>query len=61
MEQITKKQMDVLIENGILKNTREGIVTPDGMPTGFYQTRNKKYIEEKYVCIAKDLIVEKVL
>ena len=61
MEQITQEQINALIENGILRNTREGIVNTDGLPAGFYKTRHKKYIEEKYLYIAKTLVTDKVV
>jgi len=61
MEQITKEQMNALIKNGVLRNTREGIVNTDGLPAGFYRTRHKKYIEEKYLYIAKTLVTDKVV
>jgi len=61
MEPITKEQLNALIENGILKNTREGIINNDGLPAGFYKTRHKRYIEEKYLYIAKTLVTDKVV
>lgn len=52
---ITQKEMNTLLKNGIIKHTARGIVSKDGKPTGFYRTKTNRYIEDKYVDIAKSL------
>lgn len=52
---ITKQEMDKLFKHGIIKQTSYGIVSKLGKPTGFYKTKTNRYIEDKYVNIAKDL------
>lgn len=55
MRVITKEEMKILLENGILRNTNKGIVDCREYLVGFYRTRNKRYIEDKYVEIARSL------
>lgn len=55
MKQISKEEMDLLLKNGIVRNSNDGIVDKQGYNVGFYRTRNRRYIEDKYVDIAKDL------
>lgn len=55
INQITKKEMDKLFKHGILKQTAKGIVNKEGKPTGFFGTRTKRYIEDKYIEIARKL------
>ena len=55
IKEITKRELEILFENGIIKNSRRGIVNKHGDLTGFCTTRNKKYIENKYVNIARKL------
>lgn len=52
---ITNKEMKKLYKNGIIRQTDLGIVSKDGRPTGFYGTKTKRYIEDKYVEIAQQL------
>ena len=47
--------MKKLYQNGVIKQTSLGIVSKEGKPTGFYGTKNKKYIEDKYVDIAREI------
>lgn len=53
---ITKREMDILFTNGILRNTNEGIIGKDGWPAGYTTTCNKAYIQDKYVDMARELI-----
>lgn len=46
--------MNALMNNGILRNSHHGIVDKNGFTVGFYKTRNKRYIEDKYVAIARE-------
>ena len=55
MKEITVAEMKKLFNAGVIKNTRHGIVDQDGNLTGYKTTRNKRYIEGKYVDIAQSL------
>ena len=56
MKEVTKKEMEVLIVNKVVSNTIRGFVDSKGNVVGFYRTRHKRYLEDKYVDIAKKLI-----
>lgn len=56
MKLITKEEMNTLLKNGIVRNSHNGMVDKRGFTVGFYRTRNKRYIEDKYVGIARKLI-----
>ena len=45
--------MELLIKNEVVRNSSKGFV--DKNQIGFYRTRNRRYIEDKYVDIAKKL------
>jgi len=53
---ITKNEMNVLVKNGIIRNTRKGFINKSGFVIGYYRTRTKRYIEDKYVDMAKKLL-----
>ena len=53
MKLITKDEMNVLFDKGYLRNTKRGIVDRRDNVVGFYRTRNKRYIEDRYVGIAR--------
>ena len=55
LKEVTKEQMDLLIKNGVVHNSGKGFVDKNKTQIGFYRTRNKRYIEDKYVDIAKKL------
>lgn len=55
MKRITNEEMKKLFKHGIVRHTSKGIVNNDGNPTGFYRTRTSRYIEDKYVDMAKSL------
>lgn len=55
MKFITKEEMELLIKNGYLSNSRKGIVDRCGNNVGYYRTRNKRYIEDRYADIAAKL------
>ncbi len=55
MKEIKKEEMELLIKNNVIRNTIRGYEDRRGNSTGFYRTRNKRYIEDKYVDIAKRL------
>ena len=52
---IERYQLNKLFTNGIIKHSTYGIVSQDDKPTGFYRTKTKLYIEDKYVEIAREL------
>jgi hypothetical protein len=53
---IEKEMVDLLIDNGVLKNTHNGIVGKDDMPVGYMKTVHKRYIEDDYAIIANELV-----
>lgn len=55
MKEITKKELETLIKNGYVRNSNKGLVDPRENTVGFYRTRNKRYIEDKYAEIARNL------
>lgn len=55
MREISKKEIAALTHEKIIVNTHNGFVNKFGNTIGFYRTRNKRYIEDKYVDIAKRL------
>lgn len=56
MKEIKSNEMKELLQNKIVKNTNKGLVNQNGDIVGFYRTRNKRYIEDKYADMAKSLI-----
>jgi hypothetical protein len=52
---VTKDEMKKLIAKGYILNTKRGYVDQRGSSIGFYKTRNKIYIRDKYADIAKTL------
>lgn len=55
MKEVTKEQVELLIKNGVVRNSSKGFVDKNENQIGFYRTRNRRYIEDKYVDIAKKL------
>lgn len=55
MKEIKKAEMELLKKNNMIHNSGKGYVDKSGNVIGFYRTRNKRYIEDKYVDIAKRL------
>lgn len=55
LKEVTKEQMELLIKNGVVRNSSKGFVDKNENQIGFYRTRNRRYIEDKYVDIAKEL------
>lgn len=56
MKQINNEEMKKLINNKYVYNSKKGFVDKNGNIVGFYRTKNKRYIEDKYVDIAKKLL-----
>lgn len=52
---ITRKEINILIENGIIHNSYNGIVDSKNNPVGYYAAKTKVYIEDKYVDIARKI------
>lgn len=49
---ISKNEIEKLLSEGVIKNTRYGYVNRNGESVGFYRTKGgaaKRYIEDKYV------------
>ena len=55
IKQVTKEEMNKLIENGYIHNTSRGFKDSRGREVGFRNTRNKKFIDDKFADIAKRL------
>ena len=59
LKEVTKEQIELLIKNGVVCNSVKGFIDKNKNQIGFYRTRNKRYIEDKYVDIAKKLSLRK--
>ena len=49
---ISKNEIEKLLSEGVIRNTRRGYIDKNGYPVGFYRTKGvakKRYIEDKYV------------
>ena len=49
---ISKNEIEKLLSEGVIRNTRYGYVNRNGESVGFYRTKGaaaKRYIEDKYV------------
>jgi len=55
LKEITKKEMEALIEKGVIRNSTRGYVKQNGDIVVFYRPRHRRYLEDKYVDIAKKL------
>ena len=55
MKEIKKEAVELLEKKNIIRNSSKGYVDKYGNKVGFYRTRNKRYIEDKYVNISKRL------
>ena len=55
LKEITKKEMEALLKNGVIRNSDRGFIKTNGDVVGFYRTRHRRYLEDKYVDIAKKL------
>ena len=55
MKEIKKETIELLERKRVIRNSGKGYVDKFGNVIGFYRTRNKRYIEDKYVDIAKRL------
>lgn len=55
LKEVTKEQMELLVKKRIVFNSSKGFIDKNNNQIGFYRTRNKRYIEDKYVDIARRL------
>lgn len=55
MKAISKETMELLERKKIIRNSNKGYVDQSGNVVGFYRTRHKRYIEDKYADISKEL------
>ena len=55
MKEIKKEEVELLLKRKFIKNSSNGLVDKHGNSVGFYRTRNKRYIEDKYADIVKKL------
>lgn len=52
IKEISKKEMNLLIAKGIIRNTSRGYVDKNGNDIGFYRTKGvarKRYVKDKFV------------
>lgn len=57
IKEITKQEMDLLINKGIIINTNHGYVDSKGNDIGFYRTKGvarKRYVKDKYVNLLRN-------
>ena len=55
MKEITKEGLEALVKNKYIFNSPRGYVDKRGYEVGFYRTKNKRYIEEKFADLSKEL------
>ncbi len=55
MKEITKKGIETLIDNNLLHNSPKGYVDINNCVVGFYRTKHKRYIEDKYVNVIQSI------
>ena len=49
---ISKNEIEKLLSEGVIRNTKRGYIDRNGNPVGYYRTKGvakKRYIEDKYV------------
>lgn len=59
IKEISIKELNALLEKGILKNTNDGYVNQRGYHVGYYRTSgsaHKRYIEDWYVKRAREIL-----
>jgi hypothetical protein len=55
MKQITSEEMRILEKNKKIVNTKYGYIDTNGNPIGFKNTRHRKYVESRFVDMAREL------
>lgn len=58
LKEISKEEVQILEKNNLIHNTVRGYVNRRGESVGFYRTRNKRYIEDRFADTAKRLLNE---
>lgn len=54
---ITRKEINLLLKNKIIRNTHKGMIdNNNNNQVGYYCTKTKIYIEDKYVNIARKIL-----
>ena len=48
MKEISKEKVEKLISKNVIRNTVSGLVDKNGRAIGYYRTKNKRYIEDKF-------------
>ena len=56
MKEITREEMNLLFEEGILAATERGIVDNRGSLVSYTKTKHKRYIMDDYADIAHNLV-----
>lgn len=59
IKQITKKELQKLLDAGILRNSHNGFINERGYHVGYYKTSgcaHKRYVEDMYVNKARELL-----
>ena len=52
IKQISKNEVEKLLSEGVIRNTKRGYIDKNGNPVGYYRTKGvakKRYIEDKYI------------
>ena len=52
IKQISKNEIEKLLSEGVIRNTKRGYIDHRGKQVGYYRTKGdarKRYIEDKYV------------
>lgn len=52
MKEIKKEEIELLVKKNIIKNSSNGFIDRRGNSVGFCRTKNKRYVEDKYVNLA---------
>lgn len=55
MKEISKREMEKLVDAGVLINTRNGFINRKGYSVSFYRSKHKRYIEDWYANKARQL------
>lgn len=48
MKEISKEKVEQLISKNVIRNTVSGFADKNGRVIGYYRTKNKRYIEDKF-------------
>lgn len=56
MKEITDNAFKLLLQNGDIRSARNGFIDKEGSPIGYSRTKNKRYIEDRFVRLAETLV-----